>query len=98
MIMNSNQYQEIESFIKVTLMKVISLLDDETIHAVNHYLDHSEVEMAFEILYLEIMARPATLSMIDPTKSRSTALLLALDKETIFEPNFWTMLDTFLDS
>lgn len=96
MIMNPNQYQEIENLIKVTLSKVISLIDDETVNAVNHYLHHSEVEMAFEIPYLEIMARTPTLSLIDLIKSRSTALLLGLDKETIFQPNFWTTLDRFL--
>jgi hypothetical protein len=98
MTMNPNQYKEIESFIKATLSQVSSLLDAETIDSVNHYLDNAEIEMAFEGLYIEIMTQPSTSSLIDFNKSKNAALLLGLDKETVFEPNFWAMFEKFLHS
>jgi hypothetical protein len=88
--MNEEQIEKAEFFIKQTLRNVGSYLDAQTIEAVEHYLENAEYEMAFEGLYIEIMANPSLCAMTHLNKSKDVGLLLKLDKHTAFDPNFWS--------
>jgi len=70
-------------------------LDEDTVDAVRHYVIHDEYEMAFEGLFIEIM-NLIKVPGIDFQKSREIALLLKLDKETVFDHNFWGKFDKYI--
>jgi len=44
-----------KDFISNILLRVRSELDDESIKTVEHYIQYDEYEMAFEVLFIEIM-------------------------------------------
>ncbi len=53
--MENVDWNYILSFIKTTLKIVESKLNSKSIEMIEHYLNHDEYEMAFEILFIEIM-------------------------------------------
>ena len=92
--MNNIDWNTAELYIKDTLKLTSSTLDKETIEAVQHYIDHDELEMAFEGLFIELMKTKKTVN-IDTSTGKETALFLKLDKETVYDPDFWIKFETF---
>jgi hypothetical protein len=86
--MEKTSWNKINIFLKSTLNEVGSYLDEDSIKTVNHYIDHDEYEMAFEIIFLEIMKMHKK-PVIDYKQTTETALHLKLDKQTIFDIDFW---------
>ena len=87
----------IESFLKKTILLVSSKLDQKSIEAVNHYVNHAEYEMAFEGLFIEIM-KMNEVPDIDFSKSKEIGLLLKLDKESVFDVGFWKKFKNYVDA
>lgn len=86
-------WEEIIKFITETTTLVENELDSESLAAVKHYLDHSEYEMAFEGLFIEIMKLEKDIE-IDFRKAVKLARVMRLDKESVFEPDFYKELNT----
>jgi hypothetical protein len=63
---------------------------------VDEWLGHGEIEMAFESLCLSLRAENVAV----PERARDELLLLGpglgLDKESVFEPEFWAKTVEFL--
>lgn len=64
-------------------------LTDETKEAVEHYITHSEYEMAFEGLFLDLIEQKITLSKEEKQQALIFAKSLKLDAETVFSHTFW---------
>ncbi|WP_109700671.1 hypothetical protein [Chitinophaga deserti] len=91
-----DKYQNVIKYIKATLNQCRPfLIHEKTIVYVEHYLKYGEYEMAFEILFLGIMDS-GKVPMIDVNKGMEVAKLLRLDKETIYDVNFWTNFKVFM--
>jgi hypothetical protein len=86
-------WEFIKSSIEAILNSVSHKLERSLIEQVLHYIEHDEFEMAFEILFIELM-NTKHLPLLDYKKSRQIGELLELDKETIFDPSFW---EKFID-
>lgn len=86
--MNNTDFEYVKDFIDSILELLKNTLDKETINAVQHYLSHDKYEMAFEGLFIDIMDLPEV-PEIDFLKSRKIGQLLKLDKESVFDFNFW---------
>jgi hypothetical protein len=69
-----------------------SLFDDETCEAIEHYIDHHEFEMAFEGLFIEIMKEDKWRHNKSLSFYLNLGIILSLDKESVFEVDFWSKL------
>ena len=94
--MKENTWNYIQAFIHSALKTARPELDEESIEAVQHYLDHDEYEMAFEGLFIEIM-KLQNVPEINFRESREVAKLLNLHKESVFDTDFWSKFDDFTE-
>jgi hypothetical protein len=94
--MNPEIAREAESFIKEVLSIVTTDLDKDLIFFVDHYLYHGEYEMAFEGLLLAIM-KLDTIPPIDWRRSTEMAKKLNLNKESIYDEDFWSRFSTYIE-
>lgn len=93
--MEKEIWEYIKKFIQSVLTIVQSSLNEEAIKSVNHYLEHDEYEMAFEGLFIEIMALKE-IPKINLLKSKEVGELLNLNKETIFDFEFWNNFENYI--
>lgn len=83
-------WEEIQNEIGALLKKHRSHLPHSTHEGVSHFLDHAEYEMALEGLCLDLMAYE--IADVDWAQCRTLAERLGLDKESVFDPDFWSKL------
>ena len=88
-------FERASEFIKSTLTLLEGHLDTASIEAVEHYLNHSEFEMAFEGLFLEIMQLKDT-SSIDFQMAIEVGKDLRLNEESVFDHSFWNKFKKFI--
>ncbi len=65
------------------------VLDSETIAGVMHYFGCAEYEMAFEGLVLDLIKAKRTPPVFDFASWRKLAVEFGLDRESVFDGNFW---------
>lgn len=92
--MQKESWTEIEEFILGTLNLVRHGLDQESIDTVTHYVDHDEYEIAFEILFTEIVRKNPT-QAVDYNTALQIGQQLNLPNESIYDPSFWANFETF---
>lgn len=68
-------------------------LDDSSVEAVEHYISHSEYEMAFEGLFIELMESKCILTDKQKKMALDFGRQIELDHESVFSTTFW---DDFL--
>jgi dimeric dUTPase (all-alpha-NTP-PPase superfamily) len=64
-------------------------LDEESVQSVQHYLDHSEYEMAFEGLFIELMNLKCSFSEEEFLTYIELGEKLGLNEESVFDAEFW---------
>ena len=67
-------------------------LDDGSRSGVNHYLDHGEPEMAFEILGLHLITNSIEVDRRTAEAIMDLGSRLSLDIESVYDPTFWDRL------
>jgi hypothetical protein len=95
--MNRETYNYALEFITKTLNTAQPFIDVESFDSVNHYIKHAEIEMAFEMLFLEIINQNLSIEVDSKTTMR-VATDLNLDKETVFDVDFWNKLQNFISN
>lgn len=78
-----------EHLLQALLDKNSEQLDAETVEAVQHYLDHSEYEMAYEGLFIELIKLDQNPKNIDFSIYTDLGKKLKLDVESVFDSDFW---------
>ena len=95
---NNIDCEKAKEMIKKILDLCQSYLTQDTIDAVMHYVNHDEYEMAAEGLFIDIMK----LDIVPPNLSKSMCFNLVtsleLDKEVVFEPDFWLKFTEFCNN
>lgn len=71
-------------------------IDKPSLIEIEHFIDHNEYEIAFELLFLEIFNKE-NLPVFDYKKAKNIALLLKLDQETVYDTDFWTNFSKFIN-
>lgn len=94
--LSKEDYQVHEERVFQLLAIVRNLISTEGLKGIEHYLNHAEIEMAYELLCLEIIRAEIDLSESVKTDLKDLALGLELDKENVYEPNFWEKLNSFI--
>jgi hypothetical protein len=84
--MNSELIKRIESVIEV----LRNILDEDTMNEVMHYFDHGEYEMSYEGLMIDAMEVSLKNISVDFVEMKEIAIELRLDKDTVFDSEFWT--------
>lgn len=99
--MNDNRkidWNKVKNYIEEILRIYCNLLSSECIEAVHHYLDHDEFEMAFEGLFLDLMKIGQIPQLIDSKECIDVAKTLKLDRESVFDADFWKKFLEFIES
>ena len=92
--MDRNELLKIELYTKNLLGEVQHCFDLDTINGIEHYIDNSEIEMAFEGLMIEIM-NLNNVPKINILEIKEIAIQLKLDKESVFDSDFWSKLENW---
>lgn len=74
-----------------------SKLDSESIEAVQHYISHDEYEMAFEGLFIDLMALGEITSEENLATYVELGKKMALDQSTVFDGDFWSIFMRFVE-
>lgn len=93
--MEEDEWTNVKHFIQRTLKEVESRIGQQSIDSINHYVDHDEYEMAFEILFLIIMELK-DFPKIDLLKSKQMAEFLKLNEETVYDTDFWNSFISYI--
>ncbi|MCI5072301.1 hypothetical protein MRY82_05095 [bacterium] len=70
------------------------ILDQSTVDAVRHYLNHDEYELAFEGLFIDIIKYKVT-PMLDIEKAKNVAISLNLNHESVLDAEFWSNFESY---
>ncbi len=87
---------KVEELIRVLLNKFIGRLDSESVEAIHHYLEHSEYEMAFEGLFIELMKLKADINKNEKETYFKLARELGLEQDSFFDGDFWNKFKLFV--
>lgn len=90
---NGGNFKPIDQFVRSTMSQ--AGLDAESAEAIVLYLDNREYEMAFEGLFLELIKSGKTIK-INTNECMIMARQLKLDKETVFDHQFWPKFQAYL--
>lgn len=90
-----NTFEIAEKYINQLLDANSCIIDDAVVKHVKHYLHHNENEMAFELLVLEVIEHSKAV-IWDSEKVLKCALFLELDKESVYDDNFFEKLVKYL--
>jgi hypothetical protein len=85
----------VEQKIQDLLNRYSNDLDEESKEAVIHYLEHSEYEMAFEGLFIELMKLKALLSKEESSDYIELGEKLGLNEESVFDADFWQKFSSY---
>lgn len=86
----------VEKLLQGLLNKFVVLLDSESVDSIQHYLDHSEYEMAFEGLFIELMKANADMDRGEMETYFKLGQDLGLDEDSVFDGNFWEQFRVFV--
>jgi hypothetical protein len=93
--MENDIWTYIKKFIQSVLAIVHDKFDKESIDTVNHYVNHDEFEMAFEVLFIEVM-KLRDIPSINFSEGEEIGKMLKLDEEVVFDPDFWSKFSTYI--
>jgi hypothetical protein len=79
-----------EKLLESLLGHVKNSLDPEAVSSVTHYLNHSEYEMAYEGLFIELMKLSEKPKDINFEAYTELGKALKLDVDSIFDSEFWS--------
>lgn len=97
---NSNEKQywlTLEKILQDLLNQFTNKLDIESIESVQHYLDHSEYEMAFEGLFIELMKLNINFTEVELKKYIALGEELGLSEDSVFDSEFWVKFLQYSD-
>lgn len=89
-------YSEIREAILSLLSVYSEIIEADTYSAVMQYLQHGEYEMAFEGLLIDLINAKFEKQKINIDYYLSLGQVLGLDKNTVFNPNFWNDFVNYL--
>ncbi len=73
-------------------------LSSAAIRGVQHNIDHSEYENAFESLFLNLMSLEKQVMPLDAEECKALGHLLELDRESVVDIEFWDKFTQFISS
>ena len=85
----NDNWDEYESLIRRVLNNYANLLKSDSVDFVQHYIDHNELEMAFEGFFLELIGADIEFDENDKKNYLKLGRDLGLDKTCVFDDEFW---------
>jgi hypothetical protein len=78
------------------LQLVRASMTSDVLKEVEHYLDVTEIEMAFELFCLELIGENISLSQDRKNEVKALAENLGLHQHSVYEPMFWEKLTEYV--
>jgi len=94
--MTPEVYTEREAVLERLLHNLAPALPEDAFDGVAHYLQHAELEMAFELFCLELITHRTKIERKEASAIHELAVALHLDTDAIFDADFWPKLNNFL--
>lgn len=85
-------WTDVRAELRRLLLVYAGRLTQETVDAVEHYVEHDEYEIALEGLCLELMDLSEFTSE-DREICKRLSMQLGLNRESVFDPGFWRKLN-----
>lgn len=95
--MTPEQYRRLGARFARVLDLTQSEVDSESLECVHHYVDHAEIEMAFEILCLGLIKSSVRLPPDLAREIESLARELGLDSASVFDAELWPKLQCYVN-
>jgi len=92
---NKVDWKIIETEIRKLANEFQDKFEREILDLVFHFLNHDEYEIAFEILFTEIM-KLENIPNPDYIRFKEIGLALKLNEETVYDPEFWNNFIRFI--
>ncbi|WP_250500158.1 hypothetical protein [Caballeronia sp. GAWG1-5s-s] len=80
------------------LEKYASVLDEEMLTSVRHYIEHDEYEMGFEGLFIDLMKINFDPNSIEMDVYLKIGESLSLNVKSVFDGNFWMHLKNYVST
>jgi hypothetical protein len=96
-IMMPDEYAQCERLFHVAFDRCKESMSSEAVNDIEHWLAHGELEMAFESFCLSLVAEMLVLSGDVKSTLRHLAPALGVEKEGVFDDEFWAKTVTYLD-
>lgn len=93
--MTSEKYNSLEAKVKDIVEAYSAEMLPQSLEYVQHYCNHAEIEMAFEIFCLKLIEQNISVSAEHKQQILELAKLLNLDQESVFDQDFWSKIQKF---
>lgn len=87
--MNNKIYKRLKNYVDLSR----SLISEEGFKEIMHFFNHGEFEMAFEGLVIELMEAKKYPIHYEHQEWKRMGLEFKLDKDCVFDGNFWTTFE-----
>ncbi len=92
MTLSTEDYRRLEFQFRSVIEALHSGLGAKSLSGVEHYLSHSEIEIAFEIFCLNLFEQGVEVGHELASVIVDVGRSLGLEQESIYDPNFWARL------
>ncbi len=94
---NRKKVAEIHHETEKVLSNFRTMLPEDSVEAIKHYLEHGEVEIALEGLCIDLISE-GLMSLSDLYQLKSMAREVGLDRESVLRADFWSLLEAEEDN
>lgn len=94
--MNNQVFLRVVKVVNDLLHKEGFEIDQEARNSISHFLAYDEYEMAYEGLLIEMINSGYMPSRDEAEEYLKIGRALGLDKESVFDPQFWRKLESYL--
>ena len=96
--LTAENYNELAARLKACLGLFTSTLAGDSVEHVCHYIEHGELEMAYESLVLSCIKEGIACEKPVANELRSIGIELNMETEAVFEADFWRIAQEFFSS
>ena len=95
-VLSPDEYRKAEQTFTEIFKTCNPFLSSEAVKDIKHYLDHGELEVAYESMVLSLIAEKVILAKAEKENLYSLATTLGLIDEGVLKANFWEEAEPFL--
>lgn len=96
--LTAENYNELGARLKACVGLFTSKLAGDSVEHVCHYIEHGELEMAYESLVLSCLKEGVACEIPVANELRSIGIELNMEVESVFEPEFWRIAQELFSS
>lgn len=96
--LSKSEYRELDAELRAIFHSYGPLIEKSYLQEILHFLDHAELEMAFELFCLFLITNSISLEATPRAGLLRVGRQLGLNVESVYDPDFWTRLEDWVAS